>query len=414
VQPYRRTCLHWAAEEGHEELCALLLSHKADPNFKDKGSATPLHKAAWNGRTSITTLLLKHNANPGILDADGQTAAQGAAIQESEPQPEEPPPAEAAFEAKRKVSAMIEAAQRGDVPTVEACLEDWPADACTEPYRRTCLHWAAEIGHEPLCRLLLSRQADPNFEDRDQATPLHKASWNDNLDVVRLLLQHKADPNRVDAEGQTPGQGAGSPLLRDIFRDLKRPGYLRGSQPGRPFVALRVDGGQQAYDQGMAAQLATEVWAAFVSHQPHVASRFLLSGRSSTAVSRWYERNGGELLRGSVLSDVLDALSHTNAGPYGPDAVQTLVSPLRRVARASVMYLLDCLAAVRGHNGQGLALTDPPRSAQTVSRPESSQEVGVEAWQAVVKLRLRLEQQDNEVSRLDWGLGSLLLPYMDI
>ena len=157
-------------------LCNLLLNHKADPNFKDKGSATPLHKAAWNGCTAVANLLLKHKADPSILDADGQTAAQGAREPNQQQEAVEVREQRAlSFEAKKKVSEMLEAAQRGDLAVVEDSLSHCPVDACIEPYRRTCLHWAAEIGHETLCRLLLSRKADPNFADRDNATPLHKA-----------------------------------------------------------------------------------------------------------------------------------------------------------------------------------------------------------------------------------------------
>ena len=159
-----------------------------------------------------------------------------------------------------------------------------------------------------------------------------------------------------------------------------------------------------------------KVWSAFVSHQPHASSRFLLPGRSNAAVTAWIHRNGGELLQGPVLADTLDALSHTDAGPFGPDAAATLVAPLRRVARASVLFLLDSLAAVRGPaHGSSLVASEPPRSARTVSRHESATEApgspteGVEAWQEVVKLRLQVEEKAHQVEGLEAKLGD----YMD-
>jgi len=76
-EAFRRTALHWAAENGDLALCQLLLEHKADPNFKDKHSATPLHKAAWNGQLEATRLLLEAGADPSVKDWDGETASEG-------------------------------------------------------------------------------------------------------------------------------------------------------------------------------------------------------------------------------------------------------------------------------------------------------------------------------------------------
>ena len=61
-------------------MCQLLLMRKADPNFKDKHSATPLHKAAWNGQLEATRLLLEHGADETIPDADGEMAAEASAV----------------------------------------------------------------------------------------------------------------------------------------------------------------------------------------------------------------------------------------------------------------------------------------------------------------------------------------------
>ena len=81
-EQFKRTALHWAAENGSMRLCELLLQHKADPNFLDRTSASPLHKAAWNGHGTACKLLLAHGSNPTLRDEDGDTPSDGASSTE--------------------------------------------------------------------------------------------------------------------------------------------------------------------------------------------------------------------------------------------------------------------------------------------------------------------------------------------
>lgn len=68
------TALHYAARNGHYQICVKLLLHKADINSRTNcGGTTALHRAAMMGHTDIVKLLLKFGADPNILDADGNT-----------------------------------------------------------------------------------------------------------------------------------------------------------------------------------------------------------------------------------------------------------------------------------------------------------------------------------------------------
>jgi ankyrin repeat protein len=53
-------------------------------------------------------------------------------------------------------------------------------------------------------KLLLERGVDPNTQDKDGDTPLHKAAYKGYVDVVKLLLEHGADPNIKNKSGITP------------------------------------------------------------------------------------------------------------------------------------------------------------------------------------------------------------------
>lgn len=69
------TALHYAARNGHYEICKILVENDAETNVQTRcGRAAPLHRAAVQNHPDIVGLLLKHGANPNLKDADGYTA----------------------------------------------------------------------------------------------------------------------------------------------------------------------------------------------------------------------------------------------------------------------------------------------------------------------------------------------------
>ena len=64
---------HYAARNGHLNICQILIDHSASPNVQTKsGKVTPLHRAAYCGHTEIVKLLVKHGGDTTIQDADGK------------------------------------------------------------------------------------------------------------------------------------------------------------------------------------------------------------------------------------------------------------------------------------------------------------------------------------------------------
>lgn len=76
------TPLHWAAEGGHEAVCALLLEKGAEIDSKDKTDATPLHKAGKGGHISCVRLLLEKGANANAKDHNLRTPLHEAATED--------------------------------------------------------------------------------------------------------------------------------------------------------------------------------------------------------------------------------------------------------------------------------------------------------------------------------------------
>ena len=124
---------------------------------------------------------------------------------------------EADFDLNRRIAEYLSSAKEGDLEAVKAHLGTLSVDACIEAYGRTALHWGAETGNLTLCELLLDQRADPNFKDRESATPLHKAAWNGHSAVAKLLLLNGADPDLRDKDGETPAQGAATPGSLEVI-----------------------------------------------------------------------------------------------------------------------------------------------------------------------------------------------------
>ncbi|KAL2817926.1 ankyrin repeat-containing domain protein [Aspergillus cavernicola] len=72
-EKFSKIALHWAAEEGNEDLVVLLLEKGSEPNTLDCFGQTALHYAAEKGYEGITRCL-RSVTNTSIVDTKGRTA----------------------------------------------------------------------------------------------------------------------------------------------------------------------------------------------------------------------------------------------------------------------------------------------------------------------------------------------------
>jgi ankyrin repeat protein len=70
----RRTARHYAAWNGHLDVCRLLLEWGAKVDPLNKWKETPLHFAARAGHLSVVKLLVARGADVRLKDENGQTA----------------------------------------------------------------------------------------------------------------------------------------------------------------------------------------------------------------------------------------------------------------------------------------------------------------------------------------------------
>ncbi|CAJ1453645.1 unnamed protein product [Effrenium voratum] len=136
--PDRRTALHRACANGHEEAAKLLLAQGAQAEVEDEEGWTPLHSSSSRGSHQIVHLLIEAGTDVDAVTSSGATA----------------------------------------------------------------LHFAAAKGHEEVIRTLLAARAKVNLRDRSGGTPLLRAAGAGRLGALQRLLEAQADVSCKDKAGE--------------------------------------------------------------------------------------------------------------------------------------------------------------------------------------------------------------------
>ncbi|GBG27931.1 Ankyrin repeat domain-containing protein 55 [Hondaea fermentalgiana] len=176
-----RSMLHFAATQGHDDVCKWLLDGLATKdaqhiavNATDKQGDSALRLAVRVGHAQVAKFLFDLGGSSGstVLDAG-----------------------ESKEELKRKPSLLHEAASSGEVDMVRVALEDFGLKSCINEATKTGppIFWAAFNANEAMVQQLLEAGADPNVRDEDGHSALLVAATRDAPEVVRMLLEAGAD-----------------------------------------------------------------------------------------------------------------------------------------------------------------------------------------------------------------------------
>jgi ankyrin repeat protein len=99
----------------------------------------------------------------------------------------------------------LDAARRGDVPTMLRCLEKGVAATVKDATGRSALHFAVRDARSlDAAKVLLAKGLAADEGDGMGRTPLMEAAGNGDVAIVSWLLEQKASVTARDAQGQTP------------------------------------------------------------------------------------------------------------------------------------------------------------------------------------------------------------------
>lgn len=171
---HKRTPLHAAAAEGHQEICHMLVQAGANLDMLDEEQRTPLMVACENNHLDTAKYLLRAGASINHKDIMGFTC-------------------------------LHLAAKLGHYDIIHHLLSKASKYInCQDDGGWTPITWAIEYKHKELVHLLLARGADANIRDKEENVCLHWAALSGCDDIAQALLEARCDMNTVNVHGDTP------------------------------------------------------------------------------------------------------------------------------------------------------------------------------------------------------------------
>jgi ankyrin repeat protein len=163
------------AYQGDTAAVKTLLNQGVDVNMRGKDNNTPIMEAAYAGKLETVKLLLERGADLSVRKNDGATVIGLAGAH-----PE-------IVELFQNVSALVEAARKGDNQTVSGLIDKGIPVNGLDHGGMTALTEASWNGHTETVKLLLDKGADPTIKKSDGYSPLKLAQAQKHAAVVAVL-----------------------------------------------------------------------------------------------------------------------------------------------------------------------------------------------------------------------------------
>ena len=212
-----RTALHYAAENGHNEVVTLLLVHGADSNVIDNDGRTPISLATEATESQCFISLLRQGCDINVKDREGYTIVHDVAengnvgsliaLREHLEVSVASQYSKAVENSATRLNAELGIVGEGEItPTGQNFLQ-----AISQKTKKgeTPLHLAAEVGSLDVLRYLLDNDCDPKTLMDDGSTALHCIAKSgrpkqSHVDIMNVLLEHQVDPCHPRCDGATP------------------------------------------------------------------------------------------------------------------------------------------------------------------------------------------------------------------
>ena len=294
-----------AAGAGQLLVVQYLLQNGVSPDGEKSSELLPLSVAASMGHVEIVSTLLRSKARINIEDSDRRTPLHHATIK-----------------GRYDVVQMLLAPPSSTNEKANISAPD--------SLRYTPLHHAALAGHTKIMQLLLDNYANPEARSSDSETPLHLAV--EHPEAVKILLGATNNPNTVDILNKTPLHKAtsrkclrsarilikGGANIDALDDESRRPVYHAISQNDLPMVKEifkgQVDGIEPRDYEWDDLELAVEassleVLQFFINGSPQSVKQ--TSDRGRTLLNVAAEQHSQE-----VLALLLDSGSDINHSDY--------------------------------------------------------------------------------------------------
>jgi len=181
------TPLHLACQQGHYELCKLLVRRGADVRAVNEVGCTPLHEAVLAENASlITALLIKHGADINAKDFEDRAPLHKAS----------------SMGHVDHCKALIDIGANLHILDQSKCQSDHSNNK--SPLKGavgvgdSALHCAITSGNIDMCTYLLDRGIDINIKSATGKPIVHFACHHKKYKLVSLLVTRGADVNALD------------------------------------------------------------------------------------------------------------------------------------------------------------------------------------------------------------------------
>ena len=184
-----------AATLGYVESVQKLLDLGINPNAPSVFDNTALCKAARNGHLDVVNVLLERGADPDVVGEKGDVCFLAASydsfiyklLDNGTRHPGKP------------LSALVEAAKRGDLAIVEALLAHGADPDAHQQTELSALSRAVDSGRFDIVKTLLANGARPD----KSPDALVKAVISKQWEIIKILLANGARPDRLDKDNRT-------------------------------------------------------------------------------------------------------------------------------------------------------------------------------------------------------------------
>lgn len=189
-----------ACQQGDVEKARAALNLGVNPNIRNEEGWMPLHYACENGYDEIIALLLDAGADVTALNSAGFTPFQVLMICEHY----SPMAVGRLIQAGANVgSPLHQAILLNDVAEIEAELRSGKYIASADDLGNTPLHLAVAVNNAELIQPLLDKGAPIEAMDTYLTTPLQEACAMGQMYAASILLNNGADPEHRDYNGRS-------------------------------------------------------------------------------------------------------------------------------------------------------------------------------------------------------------------